>query len=106
MMVDIHLSWSPLQLYMAIVFLFVWVMIALVYLRNHKKFIALAALTFTLVVGGSAFDVGTRQADLNRGKFDVETPVSSIDKVESTHNTAASIKTKFDETTLKLKETK
>lgn len=105
-MVDIHLSWSPLQLYMAIVVLFVVTLLALHSYRKHKKYVALSTLVLTTVVGLSAFDVGTRQADLGRNKFDVETPVSTIDKVESTHNTAASIKQQFNETTLKLKETK
>lgn len=103
---DIHLSWSPLQLYMACCMLFVAFMIALYNLREHKKYVVGVAFALVVVIGVSAFDVGTRQVDLGRNKFDVETPVLTIDKVESEHNTAASIKQQFNETTQKLKETK
>ena len=105
-MVDIHLSWSPLQLYMAIVVLFVATLIMLHSFRSHKKYVGIGTLVLSLVVGVSAFDVGTRQAELGRHKFDVETPTTKLDKVESTHNTADSINKQFNETTLKLKETK
>ena len=104
-MVEIHLSWSPLQLYMAIVVLTVTALLTLHSFRQHKKYVALATLVLASVVGLSAFDVGTRQADLGRNKFDVESPTTKLDKVESTHNTAASIKQQFEES-LKLKETK
>jgi hypothetical protein len=91
---------------MAIVVLFVTSLIVLHSFYQYKKYIAIGVLVLSVVIAASAFDVGTRQADLGRNKFDVETPVSTVDKVEAKHNTAASIKTKFDETTLKLKETK
>lgn len=103
---DIHLSWSPLQLYIVLVFLFLGTVIALRTLRNFKKYVCGVALALLLVVLVGAFDVGTRQADLGRNKFDVETPTLTIDKVESTHNTATSINKQFNETTQKLKETK
>lgn len=102
---DIHLSWSPLQLYMAIVVLFVAGMIALHAFRDTKRYVFAALFAAFFVVGFSAFDVGTRQAELGRHKFDAKNPDSTIDKVESTHNTAASINSKFIETQ-KLKETK
>lgn len=106
MLGDIHLSWSPLQLYMALVALFIVGAACMAYFKTIRKTIAIAVLASVVGLLFSAFDVGTRQADLGRHKFDVETPTTTIDKVESTHNTATSINKQFNETTQKLKETK
>lgn len=104
-MIELHLSWSPLQLYMAIVVLFVTSLIVLHSFYSYKKYIAIGVLVLSVVIGASAFDVGTRQADLGRNKFDAESSTLTIDKVESKHNNAASTRKQFEEV-LNLKEVK
>lgn len=103
-MVDLHLSWSPLQLYLAAAMLIIFLIAALRSFPNHKKVVAGFTLLSILVIGISAFDVGTRQADLNRSRFDTKYSTEVIDKVENKRHTAASANKQLEATLTQKKE--
>lgn len=103
-MVELHLSWSPLQLYMVITGVFLAAMVALHYVKR-RRYVFIAASVATLATLAGAFDVGTRQVDLNRGKFDATWSKETVDKVQNTRNNTATANKQFEEA-LNLKEVK
>lgn len=97
-MFDIHLAWSPLMFLVAVVLLLVASAgtVVLKFKKNPRtKLYATAITVLAVIIGLSAFDVGTRQADLNRGRFDALPNEKVVDKVESRQQNAATVQQQF-----------
>jgi len=109
-MFDIHLAWSPLMLAIGLLLVLLNFLLTIrkkfMYKAPVKNWLIVDSL-FLVVVLVCAFDVGTRQVDLNRGRFDALPNERTIDKVESRQHNATTVQQQFkeavDEKTQKIK---
>lgn len=100
----VHLSWSPIQLIIVAIvnmIFWVWVLVRACKTTKERKFrkalsVVTAWIVWNIIITVLAFDVGHRQTDLNRSKFDA-TQSESIDKVESNRVTVEDVKKSFEQ---------
>lgn len=70
--------------------------VVLKFKKNPRtKLYATAITVLAVIVMLSAFDVGTRQADLHRERFDALPNEKVVDKVESRQQNAATVQQQF-----------
>lgn len=102
---EFHLAWSLWQ-YICVFLLFAATSAYVVTCKALKdpelgfgwKSKVVAVLGWFMVLNFAAFDVGARQADLNRSRFNAPVPVESIEKIESNRLTRQDIKNTMDTT--------
>ena len=94
----IYLSWSVVELITHLVVLLAAYSGFMHYGSGHRKMISTVftgLLTLTLYL---AFDVGTRQQDLQRSSFDATVPTATTDKVERVTLNRNDVKQTFENT--------
>lgn len=99
----IYLSWSVVHLVVVLVLICTGTAVAYnrkVVERKKLLWLFLILISANLYI---AFDVGTRQQDLQRNRFDATVPIESIKKVERNMWNREDVKQSFDAT---IKETK
>lgn len=94
----IYLSWSILML---LGYLIVGIGATGWFWKKGKvttKQATISLSIYTLVILFLAFDVGTRQQDLQRSSFDANVPTESVDKVERKTLDREAVKQNFENT--------
>lgn len=94
---DLHLSWSPMLLLIVLVIDILLTAFFMYKSKEYRKnfmFIGIASIVFTLFL---AFDVGTRQENLNRQKFNASVQ-SEVEKTDSGRISVDDVKREFDAT--------
>ena len=101
----IYLSWSLVQLVVVLVGMWIPYLLNLklkIRKVTFKRYLVEWLIT-SLFVLFLAFDVGTRQQDLQRSSFDANVPTEAVSKVDRTTLSRSDVKQTFEEA---VKETK
>lgn len=94
----IYLSWSVAQLVAYLVVLGTAYSGFMYYGPSHRKMISKVFAVLLALTLFTAFDVGTRQQDLQRSSFDANVPTESVDKVERKTLDREAVKQNFENT--------